>query len=220
MNDIEIARDDLALDALAAGRVPEGGDEVLGLLAAFRADLERPAPNVVPLRPRRRRPGALIALSAAAGLILGGITAGAVVTSDQPGELLYAAHKAVLGDPREASRVARLIDEAAEEIAEGDLAKARDRLDKATARLGEVEDPAERAALRDRIARLRALAAPPSPRPSASPDDDGPGTEETETPEPRESESEDSSGKGSGSDDSGSDNSGKGSSGSGGSDDE
>jgi uncharacterized membrane protein YgcG len=217
MNDIEIARDDLALDALAAGREPEGGDEVLGLLAAFRADVEPPAPNVVPLRPRRRRPGALIALSAAAGLILGGITAGAVVTSDQPGELLYAAHKAVLGDPREAGRVARLIDEAAEEIAEGDLEKARDRLDKATERLGEVEDPAERAALRDRIARLRALVAPSSPQPSASPDDDG-----TETPEPRESESEDSSGKGSGSDDSGSgsDSSGKGSSGSGGSDDD
>ena len=37
--------------------------EVLGLLHAFRTDLEPPAPNVVPLKPRRR--GTLIALSAA-----------------------------------------------------------------------------------------------------------------------------------------------------------
>lgn len=211
MSDIEIARDDLALDALAGGALPDGADEVLGLLHALRADLEpaaAPAPDVVPLRARKRRAGALVALSAAAGLILGGLTAGAVVTADQPGELFYAAHKAVLGDPEESERVTKLLDEAAEEIAEGDLDKARDRIDQAAERLADVDDPAERALLEARIARLRALAAAPAPSPAPSRDDD-------ETPEPRETESDDSDNSGSGSDGSGSDSSGSGSSGSG-----
>ena len=230
MNDVDVARDDLALDALAAGVAPVGHDEVYGLLHALRTDLDPAAdaddaatpPTVVPLRPRRRRLS-LIALSAAAGLVLGGVTAGAVVTADQPGDLLYAARTAVLGDPRAAERVTKLLDEAAEALAEGDREEAGKRLDKAVERLADVEDPAARAALRERVDRLRALAALPAPAPTrgadetpepretSSPDDDG-----SESPEPRESEPDDNSGSGSsnsgsGSDDSGSDSSGKGS---------
>ena len=218
MNDV--ARDELALDALAAGRAPEAGDEVLGLLHALRADLDGPAatappvttpvataPNVVPLRTRRPRRAALVALSAAAGLVVGGLTARAVVTADQPGQLLYAARKAVLGDPKAAERVSRLLDDAAEALAEGDRREARRRLDQAAERLADVEDSGERAVLAGRLARLRALLAAPTPAappsPSASPDDDP-------TPEPTETESpdDDNSGKGSSSSGSGSDGSG------------
>jgi hypothetical protein len=218
MSDIEIARDDLALDALAAGMVPDTDDEALLLLGALRTDLGAPAPdaapNVVPLRRRPRRLAA-VALSAAAGIILGGMTAGAVVTSDQPGELFYAAHKAVLGDPRASQRVTKLLDEAAEELGEGDRRGAIQRLDKAQERLGDVEDPVARDTLLARLNRLRALAAAPAPAPQPRDDDT--------TPEPRETESagDDKSGSGSsGSGSSGSDDSsgsGSGSSGSSGS---
>jgi uncharacterized membrane protein YgcG len=211
----EIARDDLALDALAAGRLPDGDDEVFGLLGALRADLDEPvdepAPVVVPLK-RKRRPFAAVALSAAAGLIIGGFAAGAVVTSDQPGELFYAAHKAVLGDPKAADRVTRLLDDAAEELAEGDRRGALKDLQDARERLADVEDPAVRRLLQERLDRLTVIASQPAPSASPSADDD------RETPEPGETESpdDDNSGSGSGSDDSDdSDNSGSGSDGSG-----
>ncbi|HWL38433.1 MAG TPA: hypothetical protein VNQ77_19760 [Frankiaceae bacterium] len=208
MSDIDIARDDLALDALAAGLVPDTDDEALLLLGALRTDLDLPAqaPDVVPLRRKPRRLAA-VALSAAAGLILGGMTAGAVVTSDQPGELFYAAHKAVLGDPRASERVTKLLDEAQEELDEGDRRGAIQRLDKAGERLGDVEDPVAREALRARLDRLRAIAAapapPPQPRESSGSDDDSSGT--------GSGSDDDSSGSGSGSDDSDSSGSGSGS---------
>lgn len=210
MNDIEIARDDLALDALAAGRAPEGDDAVLGLLHALRTDLDAPAtePAVVPFR-RRKRTGFFLGLSAAAGLIIGGLTAGAVVSADQPGQLLYAAHKAVLGDSKAVERVDELLDDAAEEILEGDMDKARDRLDKAAERLGDVEDPDQRAALRARLNRLRALAAGTVPDDSSS----GSGSDDDDTPEPSETpdaddtEDPDDDSSGSGSSGSGSDDS-------------
>lgn len=207
MNDIEIARDDLALDALAAGRAPEGDDAVLGLLLALRTDLDEPVSEraVVPLR-RRGRTGFFLGLSAAAGLVIGGLTAGAVVTADEPGQLLYAAHKAVLGDSKAVERVDDLLDDAAEEILEGDLDKARDRLDKAAERLGDVEDPEQRAVLRARLDRLRALAAGTAPDESGSGsgsgDDDTP--EPSETPDADETEDPDDDSSGSGSSGSGS----------------
>lgn len=210
MSDIEIARDDLALDALAAGTVPDTDDEALLLLGALRTDLDAPAaaPDVVPLRRKPRRRLAAVALSAAAGLILGGMTAGAVVTSDQPGELFYAAHKAVLGDPRASERVTKLLDEAEEELTEGDRRGAIQRLDKAAERLGDVEDPVARRTLRARLDRLRAIAASPAPSPQPREDDDNSGSGSSGSG----SDDADSSGSGSGSDDdSGSDSSGSGS---------
>lgn len=222
MSDVEIVRDDLALDALAAGLRPDGDDEVLGLLHALRTDLdETPAPVVVPLRPRRTRSGYLVGLSAAAGLILGGLAAGAVVSADQPGQLLYAARNAVLGDPKAYDRVDELLDDALEEYTEGDVDKARDRLDKAAEELAEVEDATERRELQGRLDRLRALVGgAPSPAPRVTPRPSASASAgDDESPEPRETESEDNSGSGSstsgsgssgsGSDDS--DNSGKGS---------
>lgn len=228
MSDIEIARDDLALDALAAGRVPDTDDEALLLLGALRTDLdasEGVEPTVVPLRRRPRRLTA-VALSAAAGIILGGLTAGAVVTSDQPGELFYAAHKAVLGDPRASERVTKLLDEAQEELTEGDRRGAIQRLDKAAERLGDVEDPVARETLRARLDRLRAIAAAPAPSPQPREDDDNSGSGSSGSDDDSSgsgsgSDDSDSSGSGSGSDDSTDDssgsNSGSGSSGSGGS---
>lgn len=117
MNDFDVARDDLALDALATGLAPAGDDPALSLLHALRSDLDDAVapvatdPVVVPLR--RRRTGVFMALAAAAGLVVGGITAGAVAVSDQPGELLYAAHRAVLGTGDHASAdVTTLLDQA------------------------------------------------------------------------------------------------------------
>lgn len=213
MSDIDIARDDLALDALAAGTVPETGDEALLLLGALRTDLEAPAsaPNVVPLRRTPRRLAA-VALSAAAGIVLGGMTAGAVVTSDQPGELFYAARKAVLGDPRASERVTKLLDEAREELDEGDRRGAIQRLDQAAERLGDVEDPVARETLQARLDRLRAIAAAPAPSPQPREDgsgSDGSGSDDSGSDSSGSgSGSDDSSGSGSGSDDSTDDSSG------------
>jgi hypothetical protein len=208
MSDMDVARDDLALDALANGLVPAGDDPALALLGALRGDLDdavRPPAKVVALRERpRRRSGALLALAAAAGIVVGGITAGAVVSSDQPGELLYAAHNAILGeeDRAAAADVTKLLDEAAGALANGDRTGARRLLRRAEAAIPAVPVAAERAALRERLDTLTAFAVDPTPSPTPS-------------PSPSDDSDDDSSGKGSGSDDSDSrdDSSGSGSGG-------
>jgi hypothetical protein len=217
MSDFDVARDDLALDALSAGLAPASDDPALDLLHALRADLDTAAPDgavvpavvpgvVVPLR--RRRTAAFMALAAAAGLVVGGITAGAVAVSDQPGEFLYAAHRAVLGSAdHSAADVATLLDQAAGRLAVRDRAGARKLIAKARALLPSVPD-ADRTALRQRLDGLAALAAEPVPAPTPtvtpSPDRHGgrtPSTVETSEPGDDHGGSSGSSG-GSGSDDS------------------
>ena len=219
MNEIDVARDDLALDALAAGTDPGADDAALSMLFALRTELDPPvhvtserlAP-VVPIRSRRRS-SLLFAIAAAAGLVVGGVTAGAVAVADRPGEFLHTTHVAVLGTNDEsAAEATRLLDEAAATLARGDRPGARRLLDAAARVIGTVPDGDERSALRARHATLLLYvgeAPSASPTPSPSPDDS-----DDRTPEPRESD--DSSGSGSGSDDSrDDDSSGSGSGGSG-----
>lgn len=222
-NDLEVARDDIALSAIAGGNAPDSDDPTLLLLQSFRADLdaavalpERIASErvVVPVRPRRRS-ASLVALSAAAGIVVGGVTAGAIAFSDRPGDVLYTAHAAVFGKAEtRTSDVHALLDQAAGLLARGDRAGARRLLGRAATMVASVPE-SDQPALRRRLDDLTAYAAEPArPTPSPAP---------TRTPEP--TESEDNSGSGSDdSDNSGSDNSGSGSSnsgsgGSGGSDD-
>jgi hypothetical protein len=237
MTDLDVTRDDLALDALAVGLLPEGDDETYGLLHALRIDLDAaPVPVapvsdapavVVPLRPRRRRrSGLFVALSAAAGIVVGGVTAGAVVVADRPGELLYAAHHAILGPTdHSAHDVTELLDRASLALARGDRSGARTLLAQARVLIPAVPDEADRTALRERLALLSSLTVTPTPVPSASPDDHG-GVTPSRTPEPGDDHggtsgtSGSSGSSGSGSDDSGSSGSGtSGSSGGSGSDD-
>lgn len=228
MSDLEIARDDIALSAIAGGATPDSDDPTLLLLASYRADLDDAAaepvavpalpmapPAVVPPRSRRHR-AALVALSAAAGLVVGGITAGVVAVSDRPGESLYAVHAAIFGAAEDtADEATALLDQAAGRLARGDRAGARRLLGQAAPLVGAAPE-SDRARLRARLDDLMVLAAEPvrpSPRPTSRPSP-------SETPEPTESETDDDS-SGSGSSGSGSDpsesddNSGSGSSNSG-----
>jgi hypothetical protein len=226
MSDLDVARDDLALDALAAGTLPDGfgGDAAVGLLHALRTDLDdvvSPEPGVapvVPLRPRRRRSATVIALAAAAGIVVGGVAGGAVVVADRPGELLYAAHSAILGaEDHTAAQVTALLDDASGALARGDRATARRLLARATALIASVPDAGDRTALRTRAATLMGYAVEPTPSPDRH---GGEGPSASRTPEPADDHGGSS---GSGSDDSGSGSgtsgSGSGTSGGSGSDD-
>jgi hypothetical protein len=212
-NDLAIARDDIALSAIANGAAPGSDDPTLLLLASFRADLDeavaeplRVTSTVVPLRPRRRRAG-LIALSAAAGIAVGGLTAGAVAVADRPGESLYAVHAAVFGKAETRTEdVTALLDQAAGMLARGDRPAARRLLGQAASLIPNAPET-EQARLRARLDDLTVYAAEPArPSPAASP---SPTRTREATPEP--SESEDRSGSNSGSGGSGSDSSGSGS---------
>ncbi|HEV2889734.1 MAG TPA: hypothetical protein VGX28_05105 [Frankiaceae bacterium] len=231
MSDLEVARDDIALSAIAAGNAPDSDDPTLLLLASYRADLDEaaapPEPlrvdsTVVPLAPRRRR-ATLVALSAAAGIVVGGLTAGAVAVADRPGESLYAVHVAVFGKAEtKTSDVTALLDQASGLLARGDRAGARRLLGRAAAAIPTVPE-SDRPALRRRLDDLLPYAAEPArptprptptatratPRPTESEDRSGSNSGSGRSAEP--SESEDHSGSGS----SGSGSSGSGSSGSG-----
>ena len=209
MSDFDVVRDDLALDALAAGLRPEDSDETLDLLYALRTGIEPVAP-VLPLP--RKRSGLFVALAAAAGIVVGGVTAGAVAVADRPGELLYAAHSAILGPTdRSGARVTELLDRASGALAAGDRAGARRLLAQAEAMIPSVPE-GDRAALRERLALLSGFAAEPTPSATPSPDRHG-----GRSPEPSPSAEPGDDHSGSGSSGSGSDDSGSGSSGSSGS---
>lgn len=213
MSDLEIARDDIALSAIAHGNAPDSDDPALLLLASYRADLDRaaapvtvpservaptpPAAPVVPLR--KRRPGTLIALSAAAGIVVGGLTAGAVVVADRPGDSLYAVHAAVFGPTRtQTDEVTSLLDQASGMLARGNRPAARLLLGRA-ATLIPGTPQSDQPALRRRLDELSLYAAEPArpaPRPTATPRAPRP-TQTAETPKaPEPSESDDSSGSG------------------------
>lgn len=212
MNDFDVARDDLLLDALAAGRAPDSDDPTVALLAAFRTELDAAvSPVVVPMRPRRRS-ATFIAIAAAAGLVVGGLTAG-VAASDRPGEFLYAAHEAIVGKPApsHAEDVTKLLDQASGALARRDLAGARRLLAQASALLPRVTDATTRDALRARLALLQSYAvqptATPSPTRTTEPGDDHGGSsgsgssDDSPTTSPSSDDHSGSGSSGSGSDD-------------------
>lgn len=201
MTDFDVARDDLALDALAAGRLPEGADATLAALYALRTDLDG---NVTPLRRRPRT--LLVAVAAAvAGLVVGG-----VVVSSRPGQPFYATHRVVFGgtDHTKADAVTALLDRAAGRLARGDRVGARRVLAEA-ARLLPAVSGSDRMRLTARLRDLTALAAEPTPAPVPTPSrhEDHPSPsatpreQEHETPEPSHTEDESPSSDSHGGDD-------------------
>lgn len=174
MNDLDVARDDLLLDALAAGLLVDD-DPAVALLSALRTSLDgavaplapfvavAPLAGAGPVR-RARRSVAVIALSAAAGLAIGAFGAAALARADRPGDFLNAARQAVLGGPdRAATEATTLLDQAAGALARGDRAGARRLLAKAAPFVGRVGDEAVRERLRARLDALVVLAAEPPP---------------------------------------------------------
>jgi hypothetical protein len=177
MNDLDVARDDLLLDALAAGLLVDD-DPAVGLLSALRTSLDGAVAPLAPLAAagpvgpvgRARRSLAVIALSAAAGLAIGAFGAAALARADRPGDLLNAARQAVLGGPDRASTEATaLLDQAAGALARGDRAGARRLLAKAGPFVGRVGDEAVRERLRARLDALVVLAAEPPPGAGVAP---------------------------------------------------
>jgi hypothetical protein len=179
-----IAADDQLFETLRSGGVPEDGDEVAILLAAWRADLADDLPTVrsaaVPaavtgaaVRPRRRSARALLAAAAAVLALAGAAT---VVAADaRPGSPLWPLTRVLYAD-RASSAVAeqdaqRAIDQARDAIADRRYSDADELLDEATSRANQVHDAGVLQRLLEQVAALRGLlpgaVAAPSTSPSA-----------------------------------------------------
>jgi len=162
--DLEVlARDDMLLDALGRGEPSPAGDELAGLLAAWRADLadgvpepvslRPPAPDdhppapvpAVPLRPagRSRRPRPWALRLAAAGVALLALLSGLGIGSRnaEPGSPLWSLTKLLYPEQAEVRAVERTIAEARAALAAGRLDDARQLVDRARDELARVSDP-------------------------------------------------------------------------------
>ena len=159
-----IAADDQFFD------LPDDGDEVATMLAAWRADLEDDLPTVrsvaVPaaltervVQPRRGSRRALLAVAAAVLALAGAAT---VVAADaRPGSPLWPLTRVFYAD-RASSAVAeqdaqRAIEQARAAIAEGRYSDAEKLLDEATTRTSEVHDAGVLQRLLEQVAALRGL---------------------------------------------------------------
>jgi hypothetical protein len=161
-----IRADDALLDALGRGEPAPSGDDLAGLVVAWRAELATDPPSdaleppahgtaVRPVPVRRRATGFRRALAGAvaAAAVLGGVTLGAQRSGpDSPlwpiTRVLYPQR----ADVREAEHAIGLARDAA---AAGRYDEARRLLDVAAAQAETVTDPASRQRLRDRIDELR-----------------------------------------------------------------
>ena len=183
-----IAADDELLSELAAGRSPADGDEVTGMLAAWRDDIGAARPTLrrsVPAaaapardgvrrrRPLRRSTRIMLGATAAVAVLAGGT---AVAASDaRPDSPLWPVAR-VLYPEHASSAVAvektqTAIDEAEAAIDAGDAAQAQRLLEAAVALIDEVTDPDAAARLQARIQAL--LAAVRAVLPSVPPPPSG-----------------------------------------------
>jgi hypothetical protein len=192
-----IQADDTLLDALGRGEPAPAGDDLAGLLVAWRAELETDPPSdtieppahgtdVEPVPVRRRNSGfrrALVGVAAAA-VLLGGTALGAQRSGpDGPLWPITRVMYPQLADVRAADHA---IGQSQNAAAAGKYDDARRFLDAAAAHTERVTDPATRQRLRDRIAQLRrSLPAGAGPVAGAGPTaQTTPGTTTPPTPVP------------------------------------
>jgi hypothetical protein len=171
----QIRADDALLDALGRGAPAPGDDDLAGLLAEWRADLDTDITDItdIPVDPPTAAPAGgrsgtgrrrALAGAVAAAVLLGGATLGA--NRSGPDNPLWPLTKVLypgLAHEREAEHAIATAREAA---AAGQYDRARGLLDDATGQAGQVDDPATRQRLLDRIAEVR-RSLPQAPGPAA-----------------------------------------------------
>jgi hypothetical protein len=180
---VDLARDDELLDALGRGELPDEGDEVMVMLAAWRSDVTDPdayerartplraaAPALdielpdtpvldiaMPNVSRRRSPRRLrLAIAAAMVAVAAGgtVVAAASTTQDSP---LWPITRLLY--PQRAERIAAedTLAQARQAISEGRRDDAQRLLQQADTLISQVDDPGDRASLLAVLAQLRQL---------------------------------------------------------------
>lgn len=176
-----IVADDELLELLGRGGVPDDGDEVATMLAAWRADLAADPPVVRSAVPpsaladaavRRRRASRRVLLAAAAATLALAGTATVAAGDAQPGSPLWPLTRVLYAD-RAGSVLAerdaqRAIGQAREAIAQARYTDAEKLLDEATTRATEVRNPDVVRRLLDEVAAVRGLLPGVLPAPSRS----------------------------------------------------
>ncbi|WP_238005563.1 anti-sigma-D factor RsdA [Dactylosporangium sp. AC04546] len=215
-----VQADDALLDALGRGEPAPDGDDLAGLLAAWRADLDTdlPADDIsadgilvvsaeppadeqqvaepVPLRRRGTGLRRAFAGVAAAALILGGLALGAHRSG--PDGPLWPITRVLYPQVVDARAAEHAIAQAADAAAAGRYDEARRLLDTATGYAQQVGDPATRQRLLDRIDEIR-RSLPTAPAPTAQPSSTGGGsTPDTTGPSPAPSPATTTGGPGGG----------------------
>jgi hypothetical protein len=192
----QITADDALLDALGRGEPAPDGDEMAGLLHAWRADLDTPLDAGQPLvgelleaetyRPielrSRRRPSRLLTGIAAAILVFGGLAAGA--SRAGPDSPLWPLTKVMYPEQADTRSAERAISEARAALAANRLDEANHQLDVATTLVGRLQNSDDKTRLTDQITQLRQLIAArlaPSAGPTAAPTPVPGGTPDTPT---------------------------------------
>ncbi|MFJ8582181.1 anti-sigma-D factor RsdA [Micromonospora sp. NPDC093277] len=227
--DLEVlARDDMLLDALGRGEPAPAGDELAGLLAAWRDDLADGTPDLANLRPptpdgdapavplhpagRYRRPRPWTLRLAAAGIALLALVSGLGIgsRSAEPGSPLWSLTKLLYPQQAEVRVVEGTIAEARAALAARRFDRARQLVDRARNELTAVTDPSAADRLRGELDALSAqltatpttvapTAATPSPAPTVQPTGSTPRPgTATSAPEPAPSQPDTPSGSPSG----------------------
>jgi Anti-sigma-D factor RsdA to sigma factor binding region len=204
----QITADDALLDALGRGEPAPDGDELAGLLHAWRADLDTPLDAGQPLvgelleaetyRPvelkPRRRPSRLLTGIAAAILVFGGLAAGA--SRAGPDSPLWPLTKVMYPEQADTRSAERAISEARAALAANRLDEANHQLDVATTLVGRLQNSDDKKRLTDQITQLRQLIAArlapsagptagPTPVPGGTPDTPNGPTQQPATPGPQ-----------------------------------
>ncbi|MEV0570115.1 anti-sigma-D factor RsdA [Dactylosporangium sp. NPDC050588] len=191
-----VQADDTLLDALGRGEPAPDGDDLAGLLAAWRAELDTdlPANDILimpteptadgqdvaepaPLRQRGTGLRRMFAGVAAAALILGGLALGAHRSS--PDGPLWPITRVLYPQVVDTRAAEHAIAQAADATAAGRYNEARRLLDTATGYAQQVGDPATRQRLLDRIDEIRRslpAASAPTGQPSSTGGGSTPGT--------------------------------------------
>jgi hypothetical protein len=181
----QIAADDALLDALGRGEPAPDGDELAGLLQAWRADLDHELDARQPLvgelldaatnrpielRPHRRHSKLLTGIAAAI-LVFGGLAAGA--SQAGPDSPLWPITKAMYPEQADTRSAERAISNARAAIEADQFDEAGHQLDIASGYVGQLHNGDDKKRLTGQIDELRALIAahtvPAPPAPGTGP---------------------------------------------------
>jgi hypothetical protein len=156
-----VAADDALLEALGQGMSAPADDELAGMLAAWRGDLDadQPAPPVpVLVEPEPRRTGRFakfVTGIAAALLVLGGLAVAA--GNAGPNSPLWPLTKVMYPQQADVRAAQHAIASARAAVAAGRFDDARRLLDEATRLVDRIDDKKTQQRLRDEIAQVRAM---------------------------------------------------------------